>query len=98
MTFTEISSTALKQRIAAGEDLVLLDVRQPEEHAEQHIPNSILIPLGELPARLDEIEQYRDRELIVYCRSGNRSGQACMFLSMQGFTNPVNLEGGMLQW
>jgi rhodanese-related sulfurtransferase len=98
MNFTTISSTELKQRIEAGDDLILLDVRQPEEHAEQHIPSSILIPLGELPARLDELEQYRDRELIVYCRSGNRSGQACMFLGMQGFTNPVNLEGGMLQW
>lgn len=98
MNFTTISSADLKQRIAAGENLVILDVRQPEEHAEQNIPNAMLIPLGELPARLDELEQYRDRELIVYCRSGNRSGQACMFLSMQGFTNPVNLEGGMLQW
>ena len=96
--FAHITSAALKERIAAGEDLVLIDVRQPEEHAEVHIPDSMLIPLGELPARLDELEPYRDREVIVYCRSGNRSGQACMFLSMQGFTNLVNLEGGMLQW
>ena len=96
--FAHITSAALKERIAAGEDLVLIDVRQPEEHAEVHIPDSMLIPLGELPARLDELEPYRDREVIVYCRSGNRSGQACMFLGMQGFTNLVNLEGGMLQW
>lgn len=96
--FAHITPAALKERIAAGEDLVLIDVRQPEEHAEQHIPNSMLIPLGELPARLDELEQYRDREIILYCRSGNRSGQACMFLNMQGFTNLTNLEGGMLQW
>lgn len=96
--FAHIKPVALKERIASGEDLVLIDVRQPEEHAEVHIPNSMLIPLGELPARLDELEQYRDRELIVYCRSGNRSGQACMFLNMQGFTNLVNLEGGILQW
>ena len=96
--FAHITSAALKERIAAGEDLVLIDVRQPEEHAEVHIPDSMLIPLGELPARLDDLEPYRDREVIVYCRSGNRSGQACMFLSMQGFTNLVNLEGGMLQW
>lgn len=98
MKVAEISPAELKQRLADGDDVVLLDVRQPEEHSEKHIPNSILIPLGELPARLDEIEQYRNRELIVYCRSGNRSGQACLFLSMQGFVNPVNLAGGMLQW
>ncbi len=98
MKVSEISPAELRQRLADGEDIVLLDVRQPDEHAVKHIPNSILIPLGELPARLDEIEQYRDRELIVYCRSGNRSGQACLFLSMQGFANPVNLAGGMLQW
>jgi len=98
MMYSQITPTDLKQRIASGEDLVLIDVRQPEEHAEVHIPNSILIPLGELPARLDELEQYRDREIILYCRSGNRSGQACMFLSMQGFPHLANLEGGMLQW
>lgn len=94
----EITPTDLKARIAAGENLILLDVRQPEEHAEIHIPNSILIPLGELEERIDELEEYRDKELIIYCRSGNRSGQACMFLDMMGFENTVNLRGGMLSW
>lgn len=94
----EIAPTDLKARIAAGENLILLDVRQPEEHAEVHIPNSILIPLGELEERIDELDEYRDKELIVYCRSGNRSGQACMFLDMMGFENTVNLRGGMLSW
>ncbi len=94
----EIQPDALKARLAANKNLVLLDVRQPEEHAEKNIPNSILIPLGELPARMAELEQLKDKEIVVYCRSGNRSGQACMFLEMQGFTNPVNLRGGMLAW
>lgn len=94
----EITPTDLKARIAAGENLILLDVRQPEEHAEVHIPNSILIPLGELEERIDELEEFRDKELIIYCRSGNRSGQACMFLNMMGFENTVNLRGGMLSW
>ncbi len=94
----EIQPDALKARLAANENLVLLDVRQPEEHAAKNIPNSLLIPLGELPARLVELEQLKDKEIIVYCRSGNRSGQACMFLEMQGFANPVNLRGGMLAW
>lgn len=95
---TEITTDALKARIAAGENLVLLDVRRPEEHAEKNIPGSLLITLDELEDRLDELEPFRDKELIVYCRSGNRSAQACMFLDMSGFTNTVNLKGGMLAW
>lgn len=94
----EIAPTELKDRLAHGEHPILLDVRQPEEHADEHIPGSILIPLGELPERLDEIMQHKDDEIIVYCRSGNRSGQACMFLNMSGFTNTKNLRGGMLSW
>jgi rhodanese-related sulfurtransferase len=94
----EILPEDLKARLAASENVVLLDVRQPEEHAEKSIPNSMLIPLGELPMRLSELELLRDKEIIVYCRSGNRSGQACMFLQMQGFAKPVNLRGGMLVW
>jgi rhodanese-related sulfurtransferase len=93
-----ITPAQLHERLDAGENVILLDVRQPEEHAEDNIPNSILIPLGELPERINELEAYRDKEIIVYCRSGNRSGQACMFLQMSGFTNPVNLSGGMLAW
>ncbi|MBU3742659.1 MAG: rhodanese-like domain-containing protein [Candidatus Kapabacteria bacterium] len=94
----EITTTHLKERLAAGEQLVLLDVRQPEEYAAGHIPGSVLIPLGELPGRLAEIEQHRAAEIIVICRSGNRSGQACMFLEMQGFAHPTNMRGGMLAW
>ena len=94
----EITTNTLKERLAAGEQLVLLDVRQPEEYAAGHISGSVLIPLGELPGRLAEIEQHRDAEIIVICRSGNRSGQACMFLEMQGFAHPTNMRGGMLAW
>ncbi|HLP29052.1 MAG TPA: rhodanese-like domain-containing protein [Candidatus Didemnitutus sp.] len=94
----EISTADLHARLDAGENIMLLDVRQPEEYAEQHIPNSLLIPLGELPDRVDELEDYRDKEIVVICRSGNRSGQACMFLTMSGFENVVNMRGGMLSW
>ena len=57
-----------------------------------------LIPLGELPDRLDEIEQFKDEELIIHCRSGARSGRAKDYLEMQGFTKVRNLLGGMLEW
>ena len=94
----EISTASLHARLDAGESIILLDVRQPEEFAEKSIPNAILIPLGDLPDRVDEIEEFRDKEIVVICRSGHRSGQACMFLTMNGFTHTVNLKGGMLSW
>ena len=94
----EITGDELKARLNAGEQLMIVDVRQPEEREEINSPSSILIPLGELEERIDEIEDYREKEIIVYCRSGNRSANACMFLQMMGFENPVNLKGGMLAW
>lgn len=94
----EISTTDLRARIEAGDNIVLLDVRQPEEHAEQHIANTILIPLGELPERMNELEPHRNAEIVVICRSGGRSSQACMLLGMNGFTNVLNMRGGMLTW
>lgn len=94
----EISNEDLKQRIADGEKIVVLDVRRPDEHAEKHIDGSILIPLHELEERIDELMPYKDSEIVVYCRSGNRSAQACMFLGMVGFEQAVNLRGGMLTW
>jgi len=94
----EISTLELKERLATGEDIILLDVRQPEEHEEKNIAHSLLIPLNELPDRLDELENYKGREIIVYCRSGNRSGQAIQFLEASGYTNLKNLKGGMLAW
>ena len=93
-----ISVHELKVRLDAGEHPNLLDVRQLEEHEEFALEPSILIPLHELPERVGELDKYRDAELIVYCRSGNRSQQACMFLELSGFTNVVNLTGGMIAW
>ena len=94
----EIMPDVLKARLEANENIAILDVRQPEEHAEKNIPGAILIPLGELPMRMGELDAYKTKELVVCCRSGNRSGQACILLEMHGFANPVNLRGGMLAW
>ncbi len=92
-----ITSAELKQRIENNNNVILLDVRQPDEHAEKNISNSILIPLGEIPARISELEPYKNQEIVVYCRSGARSGQACQYLSQNGFS-VANLAGGMLKW
>lgn len=82
----------------AGEPLHLVDVREPYENADFNI-GGILLPLGEIKAmQIDEIEDLKDKEVILYCRSGNRSGQAAVFLETMGFENTKNLVGGMLAW
>ena len=77
-------------------DFLLLDVRQPEEYEAGHIPGAMLIPLGELEARQEELE--RDKKIITYCRSGRRSMAAAIALCGLGFRDVHNLEGGILTW
>jgi rhodanese-related sulfurtransferase len=75
-----------------------LDVREPHENAEFNIGGA-LHPLGKIQTmQLDEIEDMKDQPIYVYCRSGNRSGQACLILETAGFTNTINVAGGMLAW
>lgn len=93
-----ISVLEVNERLQKGESLNLVDVREPAEHAEFNI-GGVLIPLGKIQQmQIDELEELKDKELICYCRSGNRSGQACQILDMMGFTNTKNLAGGMLTW
>ncbi len=93
-----ISSEALKARLDAGEKIHLVDVREPNEHEQFNI-GGILLPVGEIMAmQTDVIDHLKDEEVIFYCRSGNRSSHACQVAEMMGFTNPVNLTGGMLAW
>jgi rhodanese-related sulfurtransferase len=93
-----ISVDEVKARLDAGESLHLVDVREPAEHEEFNIGGTLL-PLGQLRMMETEaIDDWKDKEVICYCRSGNRSGQACMILETAGFTNVKNLTGGMLAW
>ena len=93
-----ITAEELKARIEAGEQLNIVDVREPHEHAEFNIGGT-LYPLGRiLSMDVDELENLKDQEVIFYCRSGNRSGQACIFAETMGFTNTVNVLGGVLDW
>jgi rhodanese-related sulfurtransferase len=91
-----ISPEQLKARLAQGETLYMIDVREDEEVAAGMIPTAIHIPLGQLPERHDEIE--RLDEIILICRSGNRSSKAHDYLQMLGFTGLKNMTGGMLAW
>ena len=77
-------------------DVVLIDVREQWEYDAGHIPNVKLIPLGELPQRINEIP--KDKFVVMTCRSGNRSNQATQFLRKRGFDNVHNMKGGILAW
>jgi rhodanese-related sulfurtransferase len=93
-----VSVEEVKRRMDAGEKLNLIDVREPYENADFNI-GGISLPLGKVQGmQLDEIEDLKENEVICYCRSGNRSGQACLFLDMLGFKNTKNLTGGMIAW
>jgi len=95
---TTITAEEVRARIDTGEKLNIIDVREPHENAEFNIGGE-LVPLGTIQSfQLDDLEPYKNEELIVYCRSGNRSGQACLILETVGFTNVKNLTGGMLNW
>ena len=78
------------------DDVVILDVREQSEYDAGHIPGVALIPLKDVPNRLNEIP--KDKPVIVTCRSGNRSGQATDFLRQQGYTNVHNMTGGINAW
>lgn len=77
-------------------DVYVLDVREQWEYDEGHIPGVVLMPLAEVPSRLNEIPT--DKTVIVTCRTGNRSGQATDFLRQNGFDNVHNMQGGIVAW
>ena len=90
----EISVADALAKRASG--AFMLDVRQPDEWAEYHMPNSTLIPLEKLDARLSELP--RDREIVVVCRSGNRSAAGRDILKQAGFQQVTSMAGGLAQW
>jgi len=93
-----ITVQELKKRMDAGEKLHILDVREPAEYAETNM-GAKLIPLGEIMSmQVDEIEDWKNDELIIHCRSGVRSMKACLMLEQMGFRDCKNLEGGILAW
>jgi rhodanese-related sulfurtransferase len=94
---TDITCQELKDRMDKGEKLTIIDVREPHEYEEFNI-GAQLIPLGEIPFKLDELAHLKNEEVIVHCRSGARSGNAKMFMMESGFTNVRNLMGGMIEW
>jgi sulfur-carrier protein adenylyltransferase/sulfurtransferase len=93
---TEITAVELKQRLDRGDDLKIVDVREPNEYQINRIPGSVLIPLGDVPKRYNELDP--DDVIVVHCKMGGRSAKAADFLRSVGFKNVLNLKGGVLDW
>ncbi len=85
-------------RLMNNEDVVVLDVREASEYSSGHISNAIHIPVSALNKRVSELEKYKNSQILAYCRSGNRSNQACRTLSKLGFEKVSNLAGGVTSW
>ena len=92
----ETTSVDLKTRLDAGDDVLILDVREPNEYQICKIPGSVLIPLGELPRRYAELP--KDKDIVAHCKMGGRSAKATEFLQSVGFKRVKNLKGGILDW
>lgn len=91
----QLTATELKQRMDAGEDLQIVDVREPHEYQIANLGGK-LIPLGEIPRRMVELDP--EREIVVHCKMGGRSQRAAEFLRRSGYTKVSNLAGGIHAW
>ncbi|MCB0283617.1 MAG: rhodanese-like domain-containing protein [Calditrichaeota bacterium] len=97
--FKNISPKELKTKLENKEDLVLVDVRTPQEFNGElgHIDGAILMPVQTLADSVKNLEKYKDKTIVVYCRSGNRSQMGTQILLKNGF-NAINMTGGMKEW
>lgn len=95
--YENISQVEAKKRLSSGQNIVLLDVRTPEEYREVHIPKSKLLPLNQLASRAAKLVGDKNAEIIVYCQSGVRAASACSQLAAMGYTNVSNM-GGIQSW
>lgn len=93
-----ISSVQAKKLICTTKDLLIIDVRRFSEFKESKIENAINIPVDELEYEISEIESFKDKPILVYCKVGSRSSIACSLLEEEGFTNLYNLRGGILDF
>ncbi|MFV1981780.1 MAG: rhodanese-like domain-containing protein, partial [Rhodothermia bacterium] len=93
----EITVKELNERLQSGQDVFLLDVREPFEREIVNI-GGVLIPMRTLPDRLDELDLPKDQDIVVYCRSGARSGRVVHWLRSIGYDSALNLKGGVMAW
>lgn len=93
----DITVQELHQKLESGASFVFIDVREPWEYEEFNL-GAQLIPLGTLIGSLNDLEDHKNDEIVVHCRSGARSGQAQALMQLQGFSNVRNLTGGVIAW
>ncbi len=96
MQIKEIDVSELKNRLEAGDDLMLLDIRSEAEVRQGVLPGSEHLPMHLIPLKMQDLP--RDRDVVLYCRSGARSYHACAYLEQQGVHNVYNLRGGIIDW
>jgi rhodanese-related sulfurtransferase len=94
----EIDVQELKTKLDKGEKFYFIDCREQEEWDEAHIEGATLLPLSELQQKYAEVLKEKDAQIVMQCRSGKRSMNACMFLLSKGYNDLNNLEGGILAW
>lgn len=92
----EIDSESLHERVADKQDVLLVDIRTPGEIAQGAIPDALHLPMHLIPLRLNELP--KDRDVVLYCRSGARSYHACAYMMQQGYDRVLNLRGGIIAW
>ena len=92
----EIASESLHERLAKGDDLLLVDIRTSAEVGQGAIPGAMELPMHLIPLRMSELP--KDKDVVLYCRSGARSYQACAYLLQQGHPQVLNLRGGIIAW
>jgi adenylyltransferase/sulfurtransferase len=97
-SFGTITACQLKAKLDSGQSPFILDVREKPELAIACLNNTLHIPMGEVSERLDELIPFKDRQIVVYCRSGARSAHCARFLAESGFQHVLNLQGGILAW
>jgi len=96
-SYQNISPLEGKNRLDTDKNIILIDVRTPDEYAQVHIPNSKSLPLNKLESGISKIAKDKESEIIVYCLSGARAASACSQLSTMGYTNVSNM-GGIQAW
>ena len=93
----DITVNELKKKLDAKEDFIFIDVREPHEYEEFNL-NAKLIPLGDIMNAIEAYEDQKEEEIVIHCRSGQRSGMAQQLMQQSGYTNVRNLTGGVLEW
>ncbi len=97
-TYLDITPVQAFEKLKKDKDVLLLDVRTREEFKEEHINGALNIPVQEIESRIGELRKYKNFEIVVYCRSGNRSKRASEILVKNGFKKVYNLVGGIIEW